>query len=88
MIIVDFLFFFSVIKISEGVFLQLKLKLVINRENIDYYELIIVVVDGGLDFRIGSFIVNVEVVDENDNFLQFYRDVYDVSLREDRDVGF
>lgn len=88
MIIVDFLFFFSVIKISEGVFLQLKLKLVINRENIDYYELIIVVVDGGLDFWIGSFIVNVEVVDENDNFLQFYRDVYDVSLREDRDVGF
>lgn len=88
MIIVDFLFFFSVIKISEGVFLQLKLKLVINRENIDYYELIIVVVDGGLDFRIGSFIVNVEVADENDNFLQFYRDVYDVSLREDRDVGF
>lgn len=88
MIIVDFLFFFSVIKISEGVFLQLKLKSVINRENIDYYELIIVVVDGGLDFRIGSFIVNVEVVDENDNFLQFYRDVYDVSLREDRDVGF
>lgn len=88
MIIVDFLFFFSVIKISKGVFLQLKLKLVINRENIDYYELIIVVVDGGLDFRIGSFIVNVEVADENDNFLQFYRDVYDVSLREDRDVGF
>lgn len=88
MIIVDFLFFFSVIKISEGVFLQLKLKSVINRENIDYYELIIVVVDGGLDFRIGSFIVNVEVVDENDNFLQFYRDVYDVNLREDRDVGF
>lgn len=88
MIIVDFLFFFSVIKISEGVFLQLKLKLVINRENIDYYELIIVVVDGGLDFRIGSFIVNVEVADENDNFLQFYRDVYVVSLREDRDVGF
>lgn len=88
MIIVDFLFFFSVIKISEGVFLQLKLKSVINRENIDYYELIIVVVDGGLDFRIGSFIVNVEVGDENDNFLQFYRDVYDVSLREDRDVGF
>lgn len=88
MIIVDFLFFFSVIKISEGVFLQLKLKSVINRENIDYYELIIVVVDGGLDFRIGSFIVNVEVADENDNFLQFYRDVYDVSLREDRDVGF
>lgn len=88
MIIVDFLFFFSLIKISEGVFLQLKLKSVINRENIDYYELIIVVVDGGLDFRIGSFIVNVEVVDENDNFLQFYRDVYDVSLREDRDVGF
>lgn len=88
MIIVDFLFFFSVIKISEGVFLQLKLKLVINRENIDYYELIIVVVDGGLDFLIGSFIVNVEVGDENDNFLQFYRDVYDVSLREDRDVGF
>lgn len=88
MIIVDFLFFFSVIKISEGVFLQLKLKSVINRENIDYYELIIVVVDGGLDFWIGSFIVNVEVADENDNFLQFYRDVYDVSLREDRDVGF
>lgn len=88
MIIVDFLFFFSVIKISEGVFLQLKLKSVINRENIDYYELIIVVVDGGLDFRIGSFIVNMEVADENDNFLQFYRDVYDVSLREDRDVGF
>lgn len=88
MIIVDFLFFFSVIKISEGVFLQLKLKSVINRENIDYYELIIVVVDGGLDFRIGSFIVNVEVADENDNFLQFYRDVYVVSLREDRDVGF
>lgn len=88
MIIVDFLFFFSVIKISEGVFLQLKLKSVINRENIDNYELIIVVVDGGLDFRIGSFIVNVEVADENDNFLQFYRDVYDVSLREDRDVGF
>lgn len=88
MIIVDFLFFFSVIKISEGVFLQLKLKSVINRENIDYYELIIVVVDGGLDFRIGSFIVNMEVVDENDNFLQFYRDVYVVSLREDRDVGF
>lgn len=88
MIIVDFLFFFSVIKISEGVFLQLKLKSVINRENIDYYELIIVVVDGGLDFLIGSFIVNVEVGDENDNFLQFYRDVYDVSLREDRDVGF
>lgn len=88
MIIVDFLFFFSVIKISEGVFLQLKLKLVINRENIDYYELIIVVVDGGLDFRIGSFIVNMEVGDENDNFLQFYRDVYVVSLREDRDVGF
>lgn len=88
MIIVDFLFFFSLIKISEGVFLQLKLKSVINRENIDYYELIIVVVDGGLDFGIGSFIVNVEVADENDNFLQFYRDVYDVSLREDRDVGF
>lgn len=88
MIIVDFLFIFSVIKISEGVFLQLKLKLVINRENIDYYELIIVVVDGGLDFRIGSFIVNMEVGDENDNFLQFYRDVYVVSLREDRDVGF
>lgn len=88
MIIVDFLFFFSVIKISEGVFLQLKLKSVINRENIDYYELIIVVVDGGLDFRIGSFIVNMEVADENDNFLQFYRDVYVVSLREDRDVGF
>lgn len=88
MIIVDFLFIFSVIKISEGVFLQLKLKSVINRENIDYYELIIVVVDGGLDLRIGSFIVNVEVADENDNFLQFYRDVYDVSLREDRDVGF
>lgn len=88
MIIVDFLFFFSVIKISEGVFLQLKLKSVINRENIDYYELIIVVVDGGLDFLIGSFIVNVEVGDENDNFLQFYRDVYVVSLREDRDVGF
>lgn len=88
MIIVDFLFFFSVIKISKGVFLQLKLKLVINRENIDYYELIIVVVDGGLDFRIGSFIVNMEVADENDNFLQFYRDVYVVSLREDRDVGF
>lgn len=88
MIIVDFLFFFSVIKISKGVFLQLKLKSVINRENIDNYELIIVVVDGGLDFRIGSFIVNVEVGDENDNFLQFYRDVYVVSLREDRDVGF
>lgn len=88
MIIVDFLFIFSVIKISEGVFLQLKLKSVINRENIDYYELIIVVVDGGLDLRIGSFIVNVEVADENDNFLQFYRDVYVVSLREDRDVGF
>lgn len=88
MITADSPFLFSATKTSKGVSLQLKLKSAINRENIDHYELIIVAVDGGSDPRTGSLTVNVEVADENDNSPQFYKDVYDVSLREDRDVGF
>lgn len=88
MITTDSPFLFSAAQTSEGVSLQLKLKLAINRENIDHYELIILAVDGGSDQRTGTLTVNVEVGDENDNSPQFYRDVYEVNLREDRSIGF
>ena len=88
MITTDSPFLFSATKATEGVSLQLKLNSAINRENRDQYVLNILAVDGGSTPRTGTLTVKVEVTDENDNAPQFYQDVYDVSLREDREIGF
>ncbi|XP_061189252.1 protocadherin-11 X-linked-like [Saccostrea echinata] len=88
MLTTDSPFLFNASKVSDGFTLQLKLNSAINREKKDNYELKIIAVDGGSTPRTGTLTIKIEVTDENDNAPQFERQVFDVSLREDRDVGF
>lgn len=53
-----------------------------DREKLDEFRLMVYVVDKGMDFKIGLVEVIVQVVDLNDNVLEFVNDNLDFNVFE------
>ena len=62
---------------------QLILNKELDREQIDKHQIEIVATDGGQPPRFGTLLVNITVTDTNDNFPQFSKNIYNVTIKED-----
>ncbi|XP_066445306.1 protocadherin gamma-B1-like [Eleutherodactylus coqui] len=67
---------------------ELILEKALDRERQDLYEIILSALDGGKPPKTGTIIIKIIVLDVNDNFPQFNKDTYKISLNENTPVGF
>lgn len=74
-------------KKDGGYILKLVLRRILNREQINSYQVSIVAYDGGLNPNSGTLSVTVEVTDDNDNSPVFTQSVYEAKVREGVKMG-
>ena len=72
----------NVTKKDGGYILKLVLKRILDREQINSYQVSIVAYDGGLNPNSGTLSVTVEVTDDNDNSPVFTQSVFEAKVRE------
>ncbi|XP_056373068.1 protocadherin gamma-B1-like isoform X5 [Hyla sarda] len=67
---------------------ELILEKPLDRERQEVYEIILMALDGGNPPKTGTAIIKIIVLDVNDNFPKFSKDMYKVSLTENAPIGF
>lgn len=77
---------FLLVSENDGGF-GLQVAQMLNRENIDEYDLTITAFDGGFPFLQATASLRIVVLDENDNPPEFESPVYSVTVSEDLTVG-
>ncbi|XP_063784670.1 protocadherin gamma-B1-like isoform X39 [Pseudophryne corroboree] len=67
---------------------ELILQKPLDREKQSIYQLVLTALDGGQPPKSGTAFIKVIVLDVNDNFPTFTKDVYEISLNENAPIGF
>eukprot|EP00079_Xenopus_tropicalis_P023293 XP_012815592.2 PREDICTED: protocadherin gamma-B5-like [Xenopus tropicalis] len=67
---------------GSSIFPELVLKTSLDRENENFYEIVLTAFDGGNPMQTGTALIRITVTDANDNFPMFSQEIYKVSINE------